>query len=442
MAHATSIFEQILDPANRANPYPLYAELRKTPVEQEADGTWVVSTYAEVEQLLHDPRVSSDLRNCAQVTEGTPAGDLAAEAALPELPPAFIRLDPPEHDRLRELAMRPFGPPHSPERVEGMRSWVRDTTTALIDGLVGIEQIDIVDDFAYPLPVSVICELLGVPREDEPHFHELADALIDAGDPNSGTLAERQRRAARVRAELGAYLSGLTDAHLRDRGDDLLSELLSGGDRVERMTREELLSSAVLLLVAGHETTVNLIANGMLTLLRHPEVFARLRREPELIIGFVEELLRHEPPVHFLPTRTALADIDLAGTTIPAGAPITVVLAAANRDPNRFPNPDRFDPDRTDNQHLSFGSGIHYCYGAPLARMETQIALTELARRLVNPRLLTDPPPYRASPFLRGPRHLIIEVDDMARGKPAARARTGRHRQNRRSPRRTPPVSR
>jgi cytochrome P450 len=208
------------------------------------------------------------------------------------------------------------------------------------------------------------------------------------------------------------------------------------------MTREELLSSAVLLLVAGHETTVNLIANGMLTLLRHPEVFARLRREPELIIGFVEELLRHEPPVHFLPTRTALADIDLAGTTIPAGAPITVVLAAANRDPNRFPNPDRFDPDRTDNQHLSFGSGIHYCYGAPLARMETQIALTELARRLVNPRLLTDPPPYRASPFLRGPRHLIIEVDDMARGKPAARARTGRHRQNRRSPRRTPPVSR
>jgi cytochrome P450 len=285
----------------------------------------------------------------------------------------------------------------------------------LIDGLAGKRQVDIVDEFAYPLPVTVICKVLGVPREDEPHFHMLADALIDALSPSSGTIAERARREARVRAELGAYLSRLADARLHNPEDDLLSELLHGTGGEERMTREELLSTAVLLLVAGHETTVNLIANGTLTLLRHPDVLARLRREPELVIRLVEELLRYEPPVQFLQSRTALADIEIADTTIPAGAPITLVLAAANRDPDRFPDPDRFDPDRSDNQHVGFGSGIHYCYGAPLARVEAQIALTELAGRLVNPRLLDDPPPYRASPLLRGPRHLLIEIDDVKR---------------------------
>jgi cytochrome P450 len=177
------------------------------------------------------------------------------------------------------------------------------------------------------------------------------------------------------------------------------------------MSREDLLATAVLLLVAGHETTVNLIANGMLTLLRYPDVLARLRHEPELTTGLVEELLRYEPPVQMLSSRTALDDIDIAGTTIPKGAPLTLVLAAANRDPNRFPDPDRFDPDRADNAHLGFGGGIHYCFGAPLARVEAQIALPELARRLQNPRLVTDPPPYRDSPVLRGPRHLLVEFD-------------------------------
>jgi cytochrome P450 len=399
---ATSIFDQILDPAQRADPYPLYAELRKTPVEREADGTWIVSTYAEVEQLLHDPRVSSDVRN---------RPEHAGEGPGVDLPLGFIRLDPPEHDRLRALATRPFGPPHSPARVEGLRSWLLEITTALIDAFAGRRQIDLVDQFAYPLPVTVICKVLGVPREDEPHFHELAEAVVDAADPAGGPPAERARRSARARTELGAYLNGLADAHLRHPGDDLLSALVTNGDRGDHMTREELLGNAVLLLIAGHETTVNLIANGMLTLLRHPEVLARLRREPDLVIRLVEELLRYEPPVQFIANRAALADIDLAATTIPAGAAITLVLAAASRDPARFSDPDRFDPDRSDNQHLGFGSGIHYCFGAPLARLETQIALTELARRLVNPRLVADPPPYRASPVLRGPRHLLIEID-------------------------------
>ena len=177
------------------------------------------------------------------------------------------------------------------------------------------------------------------------------------------------------------------------------------------MSREELIGTARLLLFAGHETTVNLITNGVLTLLRHPGVLERLRHEPDLAIRTVEELLRYEPPVHFLPNRVAFDDIDVAGATIPKGSPITLALASGSRDPGRFRDPDRFDPDRENNQHLGFGSGIHYCFGAPLAREETQIALTELGRRLVNPRLVADPPPYRGSPVLRGPRHLLVEFD-------------------------------
>ena len=398
-AQVTTVFDQILDPASRANPYPLYAELRKTPVTRQPDGMWVVSTYQEIVDLLHDPRVSSDARNNPQL-----ADEVVAR-------PAFIGLDPPEHDRLRTMATRPFGPPHTPDRIEGLRSWLMETTARLIDGFEGKDVIDLVDEFAYPLPVGAICHVLGVPTEDEPLFHRLADGIIDSVDPTTGTLVERRRRQDEISAEMRAYLGGLADERLRAPGDDLLSGLLTERDRDRRMSRNDVLSTAQLLLVAGHETTVNLIANGMLTLLRHPDVLARLRREPDLIVRLVEELLRYEPPVHFLQSRVALADIEIGGTTIPAGSPITLMLAAGDRDPSRFSHPDRFDPDRTDNQHLGFGSGIHYCYGAPLARVETQIALSELARRLVNPRLVDDPPPYRPNPFLRGPRRLLLEID-------------------------------
>jgi cytochrome P450 len=406
-----SIYEQILDPANRANPYPLYTQLRKTPVARQADGTYVVSTYREIVALLHDHRVSSDPRSHPELA-GAPH-ELEEASGLPL---DFIRRDPPEHDRLRELAMRPFGPPDSPGRVEGMRPWLAEVTDGLIDNFSGRSRVDIVDDFAYPLPVTAICRLLGVPREDEPRFHHWADAIVEAGNPAIGTFAERQRRRAQVNAELGAYLNKLVDAHARQPGDDLISGMLTDTGPHGPMSRADLVSTAVLLLVAGHETTVNLITNGMLTLLRHPDVLDRLRHEPDLTIPLVEELLRYEPPVQMLTGRSTLADIDLADTTIPKGSPLTLVLAAGNRDPDRFPEPDRFDPDRTDNQHLGYGSGIHYCYGAPLARVEAQVALPALARRLVNPRLVTDPPPYRPSPTLRGPRHLFVDVDAVAPG--------------------------
>jgi cytochrome P450 len=214
-----SIYDQVLDPANRANPYPLYAELRKTPVTRQADGTYVVSSYREIVALLHDPRISSDPRSRPEV--GDADAMPVSEDGGPELPLAFIDRDPPDHDRLRGLAMRHFGPPHNPGRIEGMRSWLTEITTGLIDNFAGKNQVDIVDDFAYPLPVTAICELLGVPLEDQPRFRGWADAVITAADPTNGTFEERLRRRRQVNYELGQYFDGLADARARQPGDDL-----------------------------------------------------------------------------------------------------------------------------------------------------------------------------------------------------------------------------
>ncbi|GHE43734.1 cytochrome P450 [Streptosporangium violaceochromogenes] len=413
MTQAT-LLQQILDYANRADPYPLYAELRRTPVTRQEGGVYAVSTYWEITGLLHDPRISSDARNRAPQAGAGPLPVVPQEET--DLPPSFIGLDPPEHDRLRRLAMRPFGPPHTPRRVHDMRAELTRTVSGLIDAFQGRSEVDIVDDFAYPFPVTVICRLLGVPREDEARFHIWAEAVVAALDPDPVEGApDRARAARRARSELGLYLAGLAEERRRAPGDDLLSAMTSGHGPEERLSPVEVVTTAVLLLIAGHETTVNLIANGVLTLLRHPEELKRLRDEPGLAVPLVEELLRYEPPVQLLPQRTAVADIDIAGTTIPRGAPIWLVVASGSRDPRRFADPDRFLPERPDNQHLGFGGGVHYCFGAPLARLEAQIALTELARRLGEPRLVEDPPPYRRNPVLRGPRHLRVAFDTLAR---------------------------
>jgi cytochrome P450 len=402
-----SILKGIFDPANRANPYPLFAELQRTPVcWQEAGphegGTWVVSTYREIVSLLHDPRVSSDLRNCEQTAgEGT-----AIE------PYSFIRLDPPEHDRLRRLAMRHFGPPERPAFVEQVRPQMERITASLVDALVGQRSFDVVACVAYPLPVQVICTILGVPQEDQPRFRAWADMLVEAA--GSQTAEARARREESLTA-LRDYMLDLVQRRRRQPADDLLSRMATDAGPDGRMEDPYLAATASLLLIAGHETTVNLIANGMLTLLRHPGILDRLRREPALVVGAVEELLRYEPPVQLLSNRTTLQPIELGGTTIPRGVLLTVALAAGNRDPAKFADPNRFDPERRDNAHLGFGSGIHYCFGAPLARVEAQIALRELARRLEHPRLVVDPPPYRPSPMLRGPKELRIEVDEVRR---------------------------
>ncbi|WP_314616976.1 cytochrome P450 [Streptomyces stackebrandtii] len=409
-----TLLHQILDYANRADPYPIYEELRKTPVHHETDGPYVISTYYEIRSLLHDPRISSDARNLASNSADPLAESAPEESALP---PSFLRLDPPEHDRMRRMTNRHFGPPHSPRRVDSMRPELHDIVTGLIDGLGDPGRIDLVEEFSYPFPVTVICRLLGVPREDEARFHTWADTLAASLDPDpDADPAERGKGAAHeARMQLGMYLAGLIEERRKNPGDDMLSQLATAKGPDGPMATMELLSTAALLLIAGHETTVNLITNGMLTLLRNPDVLQRLRVEPRLAVPIVEELLRFEPPVQLLPGRTTLADIELRGVTIPKGSTLWLVLASGNRDAQRFENPDRFDPHRPDIQHLGLGSGIHSCFGAPLARLEAQLALSELARRLENPRLLDDPPQYRQNAVLRGPRHLRIACDGIRR---------------------------
>ncbi|MFH9983253.1 cytochrome P450 [Streptomyces sp. NPDC017179] len=390
-----TLLARITDYASRPDPYPLYAELRESgPAVRQADGSYLVGTYHEIAALLHDPRMSVDPRLRGEATHKPP----------------FLRLDDPEHHRLRTLAMRPFGPPHSPDRVDGMRGEIDRITKELTEPLEAGRQIDIVDDFAYPLPVAVICHLLGVPREDEPLFRAWSDALVTAADVRPGAdTTEADKAGEQARLEMGGYLVNLAEQRRGRPGDDMLSAFANEPDPALRLTQEELAETAVLLLIAGHETTVNLITNGVLTFLRHTEHLDHLRGDPGLLPRAVEELLRYEPPVH-MRERIPRDDIDMAGTVLPRGTSVVLALASGNRDPKRFADPDRFDPARPDVEHLGFGGGIHLCFGGPLARLEAQAALGALIPRLGTARLLEDPPPYRQSAMLRGPRHLPVQL--------------------------------
>ncbi|MBH0781136.1 cytochrome P450 [Nocardia bovistercoris] len=394
------LLREIMDPANRADPYPLWAELRRTRVARQDTGAYMVGGYHDVLALLHDPRVSSDRRHRTGAADAVSDGEAQFPGAAN---PPFIRLDPPEHDRLRRMLTRPFGPPHSPDRVDSMRAELHAIVVSLVDELVDRDRVDLVDDFAYPFPVTVICRLLGVPKQDEPRFHVWADALVAAIDPTGQTTAEQ------AQLEMARYMAGLIAERRESPRDDMLTGLVADEGPDGTLTLPELIVNAILLFIAGHETTVNLITNGMLTLFRDPELLERLRRSPELMPMAVEELLRFEPPVQMIPNRTPLADIEIDGVTIPAGSQLILGLASGNRDPRRFDDPDRFVPDRPDIRHLGLGSGVHSCFGAPLARLEGQMALTEIIRRLPNPRLAQDPPPYRPNPVLRGPRHLLVD---------------------------------
>jgi cytochrome P450 len=396
----TDLMRQVADPASRPDPYPVYAELRRERVNHVADGSYALARYQDVVSLLHDPRISSDAHNAA---------DQSAQPVRENSP--FIQRDPPDHDRLRAIAMRYFGPPSSPGVVTGQEPEIQKFVEGLAADLPKNGTADLVDQFAYPLPVSVICGLLGVPPQDEPQFRVWTEGIVKGLDAQEQEGAdELMRLRDKCQAEMFVYVNGLIGQHREHPDGSMLSHLANDSDA---MTDAELGTTSVLLLIAGHETTVNLTANGVLTLLRHPGALERLREEPQWAMAVVEELLRYEPPVQYLPNRFALEDIQVGPVTIPKGARLILLLAAAGRDPERFDHPDRFDPDRADNEHLGFGSGIHYCFGAPLARLEAAHSLTTLARRLVSPRLASDPPPYRPSPVLRGPVHLPVTYDNL-----------------------------
>ena len=402
-------YERAMDYSVRPNPFPLYAEMRKTPIEVQPDGTYVISTYNEVQALFHDPRLTSDLRKRAAPapTQGKDAsGD---EEPVPSHITDLSELDPPHHDVLRRLAMRQFGPPNKPRFVNDFRSTlggiVDDLLTKL--GETPEREADVIQEFAYAYPVAVIVKLLGVPEEDTHKIEEWTHKLSDASN-----LEEMKKTSASAFHDINAYMDDLIEKHRTNPGDDMLSGMLRDDDPEAPMPKDDLIATASLLLSAGHETTVNLIGSGLLMLLRRQDLRERIVAEPEFVIRFVEELLRCETPIQYLHQRSALTDMKVMDTTIPKGSPVMLMLGAANRDEKRFPDADKFDPDRTDNQHLGFGGGQHNCFGAPLARLEAQIAFQKFFTRVQNPRLVGEPV-YRKTPMTRGPQELRVAFDSI-----------------------------
>jgi len=410
-------FAEAMKYENRANPYPFFDELRKTPVARVTDGIYAVSGFDEIITLTHDPRVSSDLRNRAQAPaqRGNKSEDTSSVMEKYGKDPMMITADPPDHDRARRQAMRHFGPPHSPDLIPRMEPECQRIVNDLLDKAMGKTRIDFVDEYAYRLPVAIICQILGVPLTDEPLFHDwIADLMAgadmgpEAATPEAGRLREK---AAESRLVLAKYIIGLVQSAEKTPGNGMISKLVHDDGADGRMSDSEIVTNTILLLIAGHDSTVNLISHTILTLLRNPGSIELLRRRPNLVPGAIEEALRLQSSVQFFPSRTALADIEIGGTTIPKGSPIFLLYGAANRDPRRFAEPNKFDPERKDNQHLGWGGGIHVCFGGPLARLEVNTAVEAFLRRVENPRLVVDPPPYRPSQIFRGPRHLLLDVD-------------------------------
>ncbi len=398
-------FDAAMRHENRANPYPFFDELRKTPVVRVSNGIYAVTGYEELIALAHDPRVSSDLR------KGRP---LDSEADGQE--PSFIAQDPPDHDRARRQCMRFFGPPHSPDLIPGQEPLCKQIVNELLDKALDKTRIDVVDEFAYPLPVNVICRIIGVPIEDEPQFHawitDVMAGIFDVGPEIETEEGQaRQARGEAAEIEFNKYIVGLAKKAVKSPGPGMISQLVHDGGPDGRMSPSAIVNNTILLFVAGHDSTVNLISHCVLTVLRNPGSIELLRSRPELIPGAIEEVLRLQSSVQFFPTRSALADIEIAGTTIPKDSPIYLMYGAANRDPRRFPDPDTFDPQRADNEHVGWGRGIHVCFGGPLARLEVNTAFEAFLRRAENPRLVEDPPPYRISQVFRGPRQLLVDYD-------------------------------
>ena len=418
-------FDAAMRHENRANPYPFFDELRKTPVVRVTNGIYAVTGYEELMALAHDPRVSSDLRKGhPQTARDRRIADESVVGMTPEIAgaygqePSFIAQDPPEHDRARRQCMRFFGPPDSPDLIPGLEPMCQRIVNELLDKATGKTRTDLVDDFAYPLPVNVICRIMGVPIEDEPQFHawiaDIAAGIFDLGpDIQTGEGQVRRAKGEAAEAEFNKYIVGLVEKAEKSPGPGMISQLVHDDGPDGRMSRSAIVNNTILLFVAGHDSTVNLISHCVLTVLRNPWSIELLRSRPELIPRAIEEVLRLQSSVQFFPTRSALADIDIAGTTIPRGSPIYLMYGAANRDPRRFPDSNTFDPRRPDNEHVGWGRGIHVCFGGPLARLEVNTAFEAFLRRVDNPRLVEDPPPYRISQVFRGPRHLLVDYDQI-----------------------------
>ncbi|WP_127549182.1 cytochrome P450 [Paenibacillus amylolyticus] len=355
------------------NPYSVYEMLRKEePVFRvmfpHGEFGWIITRYEDAVQILKDPRFSKDmLRRYGADNQSIFSNNM-------------LFSDPPDHKRLRGLVQKAF----TPKMVADMRSHIQDIADELLDNLPSQEKMNLIDDFAFPLPIIVISEILGVPLEDRDKFRIWSNTIIDASIAKSAELFEQHAR------EFTDYLTAWFAKVRQDPGTDLISQLVIAEESGQQLTEQELLGVVSLLIIAGHETTVNLIGNGILALLEHPEQRELLINQPELIHNAIEEMLRYNGPVEFSTSRWALEDIEFRGQRIAQGDLVIVALDSANRDEQQFKDADIFDITREKSSHLAFGKGIHLCLGAPLARLEGEIAVSTLLNRFPNIQLQAD----------------------------------------------------
>jgi len=383
------------DPAFNADPYPTYHRLRaEDPVHRTPMGFWILTRYDDVATVLRDARFGR--KGFDELIR-----DRFGENSFDQ---AMLFRDPPDHTRLRALVNKAF----TPRVIEEMRAKIQKTVDRLLDGVRDARAMDVITDLAYPLPVSVISEMLGVPAEDRDLFRgwsaDIARSLDAITLPTEPEVVERGNAA---RHALSSYFRALIAGRRRRPQRDLLSDLIAAEEQGDKLSEEELMATILLLFVAGHETTVNLIGNGTLALLRNPDQLEALRRSPALIGGAIEELLRYDAPVQRT-GRMPNTDVELGGKRIAKGDLVLSLIGAANRDPAHFAEPDRLDLARADNRHLAFGWGIHFCLGAPLARAEAQAAIGTIARRMPALALATPTPDWREASALRGLKTLPV----------------------------------
>jgi cytochrome P450 len=391
----------LFDPQRVADPYPTYAWLRSArPIWQPVERVYVLSRHEDCVAVLRDPRFGRaeggrlGLRRVGQDGEGT--------AERPAVR-SFLALNPPDHTRLRRLVSRAF----TPARVRDLGPRIEATAAELIKtASASGGPVDLIEALASPLPVTVISELLGVPAADYGRLVGWSDALARGLDPAFLISAEDRERQQVARAEFSAYLADLIAERRRSPGDDLVSALVGVADDGDVLSEEELIATCILLLVAGHETTTSLMGSALLGLIEHPGQRARLRAEPELMAGAVEEFLRYDAPVQ-LTARVALTDASIGAVPVAAGSAALMLIGAANRDPDLCADPERLDITRPPTHHVSFGQGIHFCLGAPLARLETQIVLRLLLERPDDLRLAGEPA-WKKNTVLRGLRYLPV----------------------------------
>ena len=382
----------------RADPYPLYDWVRENqPIHRAADGNWVLVRYADASAVLRDSRFSNN-------PEWLGPDAVNASSVRVVGSRVMMFLDPPDHTRLRSLVSKAF----TPKVVESLHPRVQAIVDESLDAVAGKGEMDVLADLAYPLPTTVICELLGIPLADRELFK---DWSADASRLLDGYVDDdAQVRGMAATMHLGQYFTDLIEQRRADPRDDLLTAMIAAEEDGAKLTHEELLTTAILLLLAGFETTMNLVGNGMFMLLRHPDELVRLRDDPSLDRTAIEELLRFEGPVH-ITARIATTDIEVGGQPIRKGEQIAVSIAAANRDPDQFPEPNRLDVGRTDNRHLAFAAGAHFCLGASLARLEARAAITTLIRRFPDIHLLAEEPEWRDHFVVRGLKELRVGFD-------------------------------